>query len=84
MGAALAALDMGAVLGLGWGSALALSFAFVFDDSAQLVLAEELLIDPHRCADEPQLLGARPGADLHVPASNEERVQGAVGFVQLR
>ena len=28
-----------------------------------------LLIDPHGCADEPQLLGSHPGADLHVPAS---------------
>ena len=29
--------------------------------------AEKLLIDPHGCADEPQLLGAHPGADLQVP-----------------
>ena len=34
------------------------------------------------CADEPQLLGAHPGADLHVTASDEERV--AVGLVELR
>ena len=51
---------------------------------AQPPAAEELLVDPHGGADEPQLLGAHPGADLHVPASNEERVKGAVGFVQLR
>ena len=64
--------------------------AQLFDDGVQLVLvaqppaAEELLIDPHGCADEPQLLRAHPGADLHVPASDEERVKGAVGLVQLR
>ena len=64
--------------------------AQLFDDGVQLVLvaqppaAEELLIDSHGCADEPQLLGAHPGADLHVPASDEERVKGAVGLVQLR
>ena len=63
--------------------------AQLFDDGVQLVLVaqppatEELLIDPHGCADEPQLLGAHPGADLHVPASDKERVQGAVGFVEL-
>ena len=36
------------------------------------------------CADEPQLLGAHPGADLHAPASNEECVQGAMRLVELR
>ena len=64
--------------------------AQLFDDGVQLVLvaqppaAEKLLIDPHGCADEPQLLGAHPGADLHAPASDEECIQGAVGLVQLR
>ena len=44
--------------------------AQLFDDGVQLVLvaqplaAEELLIDPHGCADEPQLLGAHPGAGI--------------------
>ena len=46
--------------------------------------AEELHVDPHGCADEPQLLRAHPGADLHVPAPDEESVQGAVRLVQLR
>ena len=32
----------------------------------------------------PQLLRAHPGADLHVPAPDEESVQGAVRLVQLR
>ena len=42
--------------------------AQLFDDGVQLMLvahppaAEKLLIDPHCCADEPQLLGANPGA----------------------
>ena len=51
--------------------------AELFDDGVQLVLvaqppaAEELQVHPHRCADEPQLLGAHPGADLHVPASDK-------------
>ena len=55
--------------------------AELFDDGAQLVLvaqppaAEELDVDPHDCADEPQLLRAHPGADLHVTASDEERVR---------
>ena len=53
--------------------------AQLFDDGVQLVLvaqppaAEKLLIDPHGCADEPQLLGAHPGADLQVPTPDEER-----------
>ena len=51
---------------------------------AQPPAAEELHVHPHGCADEPQLLRAHPGADLHVPASDEERVQGAVRLVQLR
>ena len=48
--------------------------------------AGELHVDPHRRADEPQLLGAHPGADLHVPAANEQRVQRPVPRppVQLR
>ena len=64
--------------------------AQLFDDGVQLVLvaqppaAEKLHVHPHGCADEPQLLGAHPGAYLHVSASDEERVQGAVGLVQLR
>ena len=41
-------------------------------------------VDPHGCADESQLLGAHPGAYLQVPASDEERVQCAVGLVELR
>ena len=46
--------------------------AQLFDDGVQLVLvaqppaAEKLLIDPHCCADKPQLLGAHPGAYLQV------------------
>ena len=54
----------------------------IFTDGVQLVLVaqppatEKLLIDPHRCADELQLLGAHPGAHLHVSASDEERVKG--------
>ena len=51
---------------------------------AQPPAAEELYVHPHGGADEPQLLGAHPGADLHVPASDEERVKSAVGFVELR
>ena len=51
---------------------------------AQPPAAEELRVHPHGCADEPQLLRAHPGADLRVPASDEERVQGAVRLVQLR
>ena len=35
-------------------------------------------------ADESQLLGADPGADLKVPTADEERIQGAVRFVELR
>ena len=64
--------------------------AELLNDGVQLVLvaqppaAEELLIDPRGCADEPQLLRAHPGADLHVPAPDEESVQGAVRLVQLR
>ena len=64
--------------------------AQLFDDGVQLVLvaqppaaAEKLLIDPHGCADEPQLLGAHPGAYLQVPTPDEERIQGAVRFVEL-
>ena len=63
--------------------------AQLFDDGVQLVLvaqppaAEKLLIDPHGCADEPQLLGAHPGAYLQVPTPDEERIQGAVRFVKL-
>ena len=58
--------------------------AQLFDDGVQLMLvaqppaAEKLLIDPHCCADEPQLLEPNPGADLQVPTPDEERVQGAV------
>ena len=51
---------------------------------AQPPAAEELLIDPHGCADEPQLLGAHPGADLHMPTPDEQRIQGAVDLVELR
>ena len=51
---------------------------------AQPPAAEELHVHPHGCADEPQLLGTHPGADLHAPTSNEERVEGAVRLVQLR
>ena len=57
--------------------------AQLFDDDVQLVLvaqppaAEKLHVHPHGCADEPQFLGAHPGADLHVS-------EGAVGLVQLR
>ena len=51
--------------------------------AAQPPAAEKLLIDPHCCADEPQLLGANPGADLQAPTPDEERVQGAVRFVKL-
>ena len=64
--------------------------AQLFDDGVQLMLvaqppaAEKLLIDPHCCADEPQLLGANPGADLQVPTPDEERVQGAVRLGYLR
>ena len=43
---------------------------------AQPPAAEELLVDPHGCADEPQLLRA--------PTPDEERIQGAVRFVELR
>ena len=63
--------------------------AQLFDDGVQLVLvaqppaAEKLLIDPHCRADEPQLLRAHPGADLQVPTPDEERIQGAVRFVEL-
>ena len=38
----------------------------------------------HIRSDEPQLLEAHPGADLHTPTSDEERVESAVGFVELR
>ena len=64
--------------------------AQLLNDGVQLVLfaqppaAEELHVHPHRCADEPQLLRAHPGAYLHVPAPDEESVQGAVRLVQLR
>ena len=51
---------------------------------AQPPAAEELHVDPHGCADEPQLLRAHPGADLHVTASDEERVKGAMRLVELR
>ena len=51
---------------------------------AQPPAAEELLVDPHGCTDEPQLLRANPGADLHAPTPDEESVQGAVWFMQLR
>ena len=51
---------------------------------AQPPAAEELHVHPHGCADEPQLLRAHPGTDLHLPAPDEESVQGAVWFVQLR
>ena len=64
--------------------------AQLLDDGIQLVLvaqppaAEELHVDPHGGADEPQLLGTHPGADLHAPAPDEQRIQGAVRLVQLR
>ena len=64
--------------------------AQLLDDGIQLVLvaqppaAEELHVDPHGGADEPQLLGTHPGADLHVTVLDEERVKGAVGLVELR
>ena len=51
---------------------------------AQPPAAEELHFHPHGCADEPQLLRAHPGTDLHAPAPDEESVQGAVRLVQLR
>ena len=57
-------------------------FSFLLSDGVQVLVAqppaaaEELLIDPHGCADEPQLLGAHPGADLHVTAPDEERAAG--------
>ena len=51
---------------------------------AQPPAAEELHVHPHGCADEPQLLRAHPGTYLHVPASDEEGVKGAVRLVQLR
>ena len=51
---------------------------------AQPLPAEELHVHARGRADEPQLLGAHPGANLHVPASDEERVQRAVGLVELR
>ena len=49
--------------------------AELLNDGVQLALvaqppaAEELHVDPHDCADEPQLLGAHPGVDLHASAS---------------
>ena len=64
--------------------------AQLFDDGLQLVLvaqppaAEKLHVHPRGCADEPQLLGANPGADVKVPTADEERIQGAVRFVKLR
>ena len=64
--------------------------AQLLNNGVQLVLvaqppaAEELHVHPHGCADEPQLLRAHPGAYLHVPAPDEESVQGAVGFMELR
>ena len=51
---------------------------------AQPPAAQKLLVDPHGCADEPQLLRAHPGAYLHMTAPDEESVQGAVGSVELR
>ena len=51
---------------------------------AQPPAAQKLHVDPHGGADEPQLLGTHPGADLHVPAPDEQRIQGAVRLVQLR
>ena len=53
--------------------------AQLFDDGVQLVLVAQ----PHCRADEPQLLRAHPGADLQVPTPDEERIQGAVRFVEL-
>ena len=64
--------------------------AELFDDGLQLVLvaqppaAEKLHVHPHGCADEPQLLGTHPGADLKVPTADEERIQGTMRFVELR
>ena len=64
--------------------------AQLLNNGVQLVLvaqppaAEEVHVHPHGCADEPQLLRAHPGADLHAPAPDEESVQGAVRLVQLR
>ena len=51
---------------------------------AQPPAAEELHVHPHGCADEPQLLRAHAGADLRMTAPDEESVQGAVGFMELR
>ena len=64
--------------------------AQLLNNGVQLVLvaqppaAEELHVHPHGCADEPQLLRAHPGTDLHVPAPDEESVQGAVRLVLRR
>ena len=63
--------------------------AQLFDDGVQLVLvaqppaAEKLHVHPHGCADEPQLLGTHPGADLRMSASDEERIQRTVRLVEL-
>ena len=62
----------------------------LLDDGIQLVLialppaAKELHVNPHGGVKEPQLLGIHPGSNLHVTASDEERVKGAVGLVELR
>ena len=58
--------------------------SLLHDGVAQPPAAEELHVHPHGGADEPQLLGAHPGADLHAPASDEEQAKGAVGLVELR
>ena len=64
--------------------------AQLLNNGVQLVLvaqppaAEELHVHPHGCADEPQLLRAHPGAYLHVPAPDEESVQGAVRLQSRR
>ena len=50
---------------------------------AQPPAAEELHVDPHGGADEPQLLGTHPGADLRVTAS-DEACQGAAGCRRSR
>ena len=56
-----------------------------FNCRVQLVLvaeppaAEKLHVRTSSRADEPQLLGADPGADLHAPAADKQRVQGSVG-----
>ena len=63
-----------------------LEHGFQLELVAQPPHAHELHVHANRRADEPQFLGADPGADLHVPSADEERVQGAVAgaAVELR